>query len=125
MAMTFKPKKQQIHVPGFGVVQKEDFNQEHFAVLMKRAGGSQEKKDAFIKQHLEVASYGDQELFEESEAAKEAELLAAKKAEDKKRKAEEKAAKEAKEKADKEEAELLAQLEAEELAKKKQSENAE
>lgn len=59
--MTFKPKKQQIHVPGYGVVQKEDFNQDHYQVLMKRAGMT--NRDTFIKQHLEVESYGDQPLF--------------------------------------------------------------
>lgn len=58
--MTFKPKKQQIHVPGYGVVQKEDFNDDHFKALMKRAG---DKRDSFIKQHLVVESYGDQPLF--------------------------------------------------------------
>lgn len=64
--MTFKPKKQQIHVPGHGVVQKEDFTQEHFDILVKRAGRVSGGKDAFIKQHFEVASYGDQSLFEEA-----------------------------------------------------------
>lgn len=63
--MTFKPKKQQIHVPGYGVVQKEDFNQTHFNALMKRAG---DNRDEFIKQHLVVDSYGDQPLFAEGEA---------------------------------------------------------
>lgn len=62
--MTFKPKKQQIHVPGFGVVQKEDFLDVHYQALMKRAGS---RRDAFIKQHLVVESYGDQPLFEEPE----------------------------------------------------------
>ncbi len=65
--MTFKPKNQQIHVPGFGVVQKEDFGQEHFNALMKRAG---DNRDAFIKQHLVVESYGDQPLFAEAETEK-------------------------------------------------------
>lgn len=63
--MTFKPKKQQIHVPGHGVVQKEDFTQEHFEILVKRAGRVTGGKDAFIKQHFEVASYDDQPLFKE------------------------------------------------------------
>lgn len=61
--MTFKPKKQQIHVPGHGVVQKEDFTQEHFEILLKRSGRVTGGKDAFIAQHFDVASYGDQPLF--------------------------------------------------------------
>jgi hypothetical protein len=64
--MTFKPKKQQIHVPGYGVVQKEDFNQYHYNALMKRADATGDR-DAFIKQHLVVESYGDQPLFADSE----------------------------------------------------------
>ncbi len=61
--MTFKPKKQQIHVPGCGVVQKEDFTQDHFDILMKRA--DRVGRDEFIKQHFVVESYGDQPLFVE------------------------------------------------------------
>jgi hypothetical protein len=71
--MTFKPKKQQIHVPGKGIVQKEDFSQEHFDILIKRAGGSKEKRDAFINQHFVVASYGDQPLFVEEPKSEESE----------------------------------------------------
>ncbi len=66
--MTFKPKKQQIHVPGLGIVQKEDFSQEHFDILLKRAGN---RRDEFIKQHFVVESYGDQPLFQESEGSSE------------------------------------------------------
>lgn len=106
--MVFKPKKQQIHVPGCGVVQKEDFTKEHYAILMKRAGSN---KDAFIKQHLEVASYDDLDLFKENKEAEEA----AKKA------AELEAKKEAKEKAKAE----AAQKKAEEAAKKNAGKDAE
>lgn len=63
----FKPKKQQIHVPGFGVVQKEDFNQEHTKALLKRAEKANVNRDEFIKQHLVVDGYGDQPLFAEPE----------------------------------------------------------
>jgi hypothetical protein len=112
MAMTFKPKKQQIHVPGYGVVQKEDFNEKHLAVLMKRAG---DNRDAFIKQHLDVDSFGDLPLFEEDEASRKAAELQAKKdalAAAKKAAAEEQAKKDA------EEAALLAQMEQEEADRK-------
>lgn len=121
--MTFKPKKQQIHVPGYGVVQKEDFNEKHFNVLMKRAG---DNKDAFIKQHLEVESFGDLPLFEEDEATRKAAEALARKQEKERLKAKKKAEEErlAQEKADEEarkaaeEAELLAEIAKEEAAKK-------
>lgn len=117
MAMTFKPKKQQIHVPGYGVVQKEDFNNTHFAVLMKRAGSN---KEAFISQHLVVESYGDLPIFADDEASKEAEQQAAKvQAKNKATAAERKALKE-KALKEAEEAELLHDLEAEEAEKNKQ-----
>lgn len=112
--MTFKPKKQQIHVPGYGVVQKEDFNETHAAALMKRAGSN---RDAFIKQHLVIESYGDLPIFEEDEATKKAAELQAKKEAKEKLRAE--AA--AKKKAAEEEAELLAEMEREEAAKKNAS----
>ena len=109
MPLTFKPKKQQIHVPGFGIVQKEEFTQEHFNLLMKRAGAQGAKKDEFIKQYFVVDSYGDQELFKEAAAPLEPPK--------KKTKAELKAEKDA------EEAALLAQMEAEEAANKSQNES--
>jgi hypothetical protein len=113
--MTFKPKKQQIHVPGFGVVQKEDFEQKHFDKLMTRAGDGA-RKTAFINQYFVVDSYDDLELFKEpkgeSEADKKAAEQAAKKAERERLKAEAAAAKEAED----------AQKEAEALAKKQAKE---
>lgn len=84
--MTFKPKKQQIHVPGVGVVQKEDFTKEHFATVMKRAGTDKEKKDAFLKQYFEVASYDDMPLFEEGKKEAEADNAEAKPAKERKKK---------------------------------------
>jgi hypothetical protein len=119
MAMTFKPRKQQIHVPGFGVVQKEDFTQEHFEVLIKRASD----RDAFIKQYFEVTSFGDLPLFEKTEAEKKAKEDAAKAEEKAARKAEADARKEANERARKaatEEKELRAKKDAEEKALKDQ-----
>lgn len=68
MALTFKPRKQQIHVPGHGVVQKEEFNENHFKILMKRAGGTKEEQDAFIKQYFVVSSYGDLPVFQEPDS---------------------------------------------------------
>lgn len=63
MPLTFKPKKQQIHVPGHGVVQKQDFTKEHFDILMLRAG---DNRSDFLKQYFVVDSYGDQPLFEDA-----------------------------------------------------------
>lgn len=63
--MTFKPKKAQIHVPGFGLITREEFNNEHTAALFKRADKAGIKREAFIEQHLKIASYGDMPLFEE------------------------------------------------------------
>lgn len=122
MAMTFKPKKQQIHVPGHGVVQKEDFNEVHTAALLKRAGSN---RDAFIKQHLVIESYGDLPIFEEDEATKKAAEALARKEAKEKLKAEAAAKKAAEEQAkkDAEDAALLLELEKEEEAAKKALEN--
>lgn len=102
MNPVFKPRKQQIHVPGHGVVQKEDFNEGHFKILMRRAG---ENKDVFIKQYFEVASYGDQPLFQDGE-------------EGLNKKSKKQLAAEEKQKKEKEEADLLAQMEEEEATNK-------
>jgi hypothetical protein len=64
---TFKPKKAFIHVPGHGVVSKQDFNKDHAAILLRRAEGHGVNKDKFIKQHLVIDSFGDMELFKEPE----------------------------------------------------------
>ena len=60
----FTPKKNQIHVPNVGVVQKADFTQDHAKALLKRAEKYGINRDAFIKQHFEV-SFGDLPLFDE------------------------------------------------------------
>lgn len=95
----FKPRKAFIHVPEYGVVSKEDFNQDHAKALFKRQEAAGVDRNAFIKQHLEVVGFGDMPLFEGDEQKN-------KKADKKQTKAE------------KEEAELQAEIEAEELLKK-------
>lgn len=65
----FKPKKQQILVPGAGVIQKEEFTQDHAKALLKRADKAGVNRDEFIKQHLVVDGYGDQPLFADVEPA--------------------------------------------------------
>lgn len=65
MSPAFKPKKAFIHVPGFGVVTREDFSKEHTEALLKRAAKHGVNQNDFISQHLVIASYGDLEIFSE------------------------------------------------------------
>jgi hypothetical protein len=95
----FKPRKAMIHVPDYGVVSKEDFNQDHAKALFKRQEAAGVDRNAFIKQHLEVVGFGDMPLFEGDEP--------------KNKKTSKKLTKE-----QQEEAELQAEIDAEELSKK-------
>lgn len=63
MKATFKPKKAFIHVPGFGVVTREEFSPEHTAALLERAKKHKVNQDEFISQHLVISGYGDLEIF--------------------------------------------------------------
>jgi hypothetical protein len=64
----YTPKKSQIHVPGAGVVQREDFTQDHAIKLLKRAEKNGVDKKVFIKQHFEV-SVNDLPLFDDEQEA--------------------------------------------------------
>lgn len=108
MKTVLKPKHAKTQVPGFGVVSREDFNEEHLKAVLKqiKAAGIDEKQ--YLAKRFDVVSF-EGALFseEEEESAKKA----AEEAEEAKKKAEE-------------EAELLKQLEAEEAARKKAEEAA-
>lgn len=117
----FKPKKQQIHVPGYGVVQKEEFEPKHTKALLKRAEENGVNRDAFIKQHLVVDGYGDQPLFSDEVDSKnldEAIQKAGKEDAAEKKRAEAQAKKDAEAKAKEEaKAKKLAEADEEELQK--------
>lgn len=67
MKPTFKPKKALIHVPGHGVVRREDFGDQHTKALLKRAESAGVDQDKFITQHLVISGYGDLPIFEAPE----------------------------------------------------------
>jgi hypothetical protein len=62
--LIFKPKKEFILVPGAGVIQRDNFTEDHTKALLKRADKAGVSREEFIKQHLVVAGYGDMPLFE-------------------------------------------------------------
>jgi hypothetical protein len=104
--MNFKPKHLKVHVPGFGVIDKADFNKEHMTACLAQITKAGINKDEYLRKRFDIVSYDDLPLFEEkSKAQIEAE-----------EKAKVEAEAEAKRIAD--EAELQAAIEAEEKAKK-------
>lgn len=67
-----KPKKAMILVPGHGVIEKAEFNEQHLKALFKQQEATGVDRDAFIKQHFEIVGFGDMPLFE-NESEKEVE----------------------------------------------------
>jgi hypothetical protein len=122
MATTFKPKHKQVHVPGHGVIQQADFNEDHLKACLKQVKTAGLDPEEYLRKRFDRVGYTDLPLFEdEANSAAEEEARMTKEKADKE--AADLAAQEAllKKEAD-DLAKLEAEIAAEEEAKKKASE---
>lgn len=61
--MILKPKHLMTFVPGYGVVNKADFTEEHLAACTKQVKDTGGNVDEYLKSRFEAASYEDMPLF--------------------------------------------------------------
>lgn len=66
-----KPKNFKIHVPGHGVIERENFTETHLQACVKQVSGAGLNVDDYLKKHFTIASYGNFPLFAEPEQTEE------------------------------------------------------